>query len=201
MFESFTARSFAAMEKPAWRRRSSTYVIESEFMRLRSDEVELPDGTIIPAYYIREGNGFVIAVPLTPQREIVLVRQYRYGTDTVIIEFPAGTIDPGEDPLVCAKRELEEETGYTALRWEALMSSAAEPVRSNSICHMFIAHDAEPTSIQSLDTTEAIEPFTATLDEFHEMLRRGEIGAISSVAAGYAALDRLAYRGAHRAAQ
>jgi ADP-ribose pyrophosphatase len=191
MLESFTARSFAAMEKPAWRRRSSTYLIDSEFFRIRSDEVELPDGTVLSHYYIRESNGFVIVVALTPQREIMLVRQYRYGTDSVIIEFPAGTIDPGEDTLVCAKRELQEETGYIAQRWELLTSSAAEPVRSDSTAHIFIAYDAEPASVQSLDPTEAIEPFTVTLDECRIMLQRGDIGAISSIAAGYAALDRL----------
>lgn len=179
------------MEKPAWRRRSSTYLVESEHLRLRSDEVELPDGTVLPAYYIRESNGFVIVVALTPRNEVVLVRQYRYGIDAIIIELPAGTIDACEDPLVCAQRELEEETGYTAPRWEPLMVAVVEPVRSDSIMHAFIAYDAQRTSQQSLDPTEAIEPFTVTLGEFHDMLRHGDIGTVSAIAVGYAALDML----------
>jgi ADP-ribose pyrophosphatase len=160
-------------------------------MRLRSDEVELPNGTVLDAYYVRESNGFVIVVALTPERDVVLVRQYRYGVDDVIVELPAGSIDEGEDPLDCAKRELAEETGYTAQRWEPLMAVPAEPVRSNSIVYCYIAYDARRTQPQHLDPTESIEPFVVSLDDLHAMLRRGALRAMSTVAAAYAALDRL----------
>jgi ADP-ribose diphosphatase len=179
------------MEKPLWRRRSSTYVIESAHMRIRSDEVELPSGVVIPHYYVRESPGFVMIFALTPEREVVLVRQYRYGIDEVIIELPAGSIDYGEDPLDCAQREFAEETGYTATRWERLSAVPAEPVRSNSFVHAFLAFDAVQTQSQKLDATEAIEPFTASLDELREMLRSDAIGAVSCVAVAYTALERL----------
>jgi ADP-ribose pyrophosphatase len=179
------------MEKPQWRRLASTYLVNSVHLRLRTDRVELPNGTVLDAYYVRESNGFVIAVALTPEREVVLVRQYRYGVDAVVIELPAGTIDEGEDPLDCAKRELAEETGYTAERWEPLMTVAAEPVRSNSVVHCYLAYEARRTVSQKLDPTESIEPFTVSLEELRGMLRRGEFGAMSAVAAAYAALDTL----------
>lgn len=179
------------MEKPIWRRRSSTYLVQSEHMRLRSDEVELPSGVVLDAYYVRESRGFVIVFALTPENQVVLVRQYRYGVDELIVELPAGTIDEGEDPLDCAKRELAEETGYTAERWEVLMAVPAEPVRSNSVVHAFVAYGARLTQPQNLDPTESIEPFTASLDELRAMLRAGEIRAMSAVAAAYAGLDYL----------
>lgn len=179
------------MEKPLWRRRSSTYIIESTHMRIRSDEVELPSGVVIPHYYVRESLGFVMIFALTPAREVVLVRQYRYGIDQVILELPAGSIDRGEDPLACARRELIEETGYTAQRWEQLSVVPAEPVRSNSYVHAYLAFDAVQTQPQQLDPTEAIEPFTASLDELRELLRTDAIGATSCVAVAYTALDRL----------
>jgi 8-oxo-dGTP pyrophosphatase MutT (NUDIX family) len=179
------------MEKPLWRVRSSTYLIESEHLRIRSDEIELPSGVVLPNYYVRESLGFVMAFALTPAREVVLVRQYRYGIDQVIVELPAGSIDPGEAPLACARRELSEETGYTALRWEHLATVPAEPVRSNSLLHAFLAFDARPTQAQKLDPTEAIEPFTAPLEEIRPMLRANAIGALSCVAVAFAALDRL----------
>lgn len=160
-------------------------------MRLRSDVVELPSGTVLDAYYVRESNGFVIAFALTPEQQVVLVRQYRYGIDDVIVELPAGTIDENEDPLVCAKRELAEETGYTAARWEKVMTIAAEPVRSNSVVHTYIAYDARPTQPQRLDPTESIEPFTVSLDELHRMLRDGDLNSMAAVAAAYTALDAL----------
>jgi ADP-ribose pyrophosphatase len=179
------------MEKPLWRRRSSTYIIDSPHLRIRSDEVELPSGVVIPHYYVRESLGFVMIFALTPQREVVLVRQYRYGIDAVIVELPAGTIDPGEDPLACAQRELAEETGYTAPRWEPLGVVPAEPVRSNSCMHAYLAFDAVPTQAQNLDIAEAIEPFTVTLDGLRDLLRTGGLGAASCVAAAYTALERL----------
>jgi ADP-ribose pyrophosphatase len=179
------------MEKPLWRRRSSTYLIESDHLRIRTDEIELPNGVVLPNYYVRESLGFVMVFALTPTREVVLVRQYRYGIDEVIVELPAGSIDRGEDPLHCAKRELSEETGYTAARWEALAVVPAEPVRSNSYVHAFLAFDATLTQPQKLDVTEAIEPFTVPLDAIRPMLRKDEFGAISCVAVAYRALDAI----------
>jgi ADP-ribose pyrophosphatase len=179
------------MEKPLWRRRSSTYVIESPHLRIRSDEVELPNGIVLAHYYVRESAGFVMIFALTPARDVVLVRQYRYGIDQVIIELPAGSIDKGEDPLECAKREFAEETGYTAARWERLSVVPAEPVRSNSYLHAYLAFDAVQTHPQQLDATEAIEPFTVSLEELRGMLRTDAIGAVSCVAVAYTALDKL----------
>jgi ADP-ribose pyrophosphatase len=179
------------MEKPLWRRRSSTYLIESDHLRIRSDEIELPNGVVLPNYYVRESLGFVMVFALTPAREVVLVRQYRYGIDEVIVELPAGSIDRGEDPLHCAKRELSEETGYTAVRWEPLAVVPAEPVRANSYLHAFLAFDATLTQPQNLDMTEAIEPFTVPLDAIRPMLRKDEFGAVSCVAVAYRALDAL----------
>ena len=179
------------MEKPLWRVLSSTYLIESEHMRIRSDAIELPRGVVIPNYYVRESFGFVMVFALTPAREVVLVRQYRYGIDDVIVELPAGSIDRGEDALVCGQRELAEETGYTASRFEHLATIPAEPVRSNSLLHAFIAFDATRTGAQTLDPTEAIEPFTVPLEDLRPMLRANAIGAVSCVAIAYAALDRL----------
>ncbi|HUA08947.1 MAG TPA: NUDIX hydrolase [Candidatus Acidoferrales bacterium] len=179
------------MEKPLWRRLSSTYLIESEHLRIRSDTVELPSGVVLPNYYVRESFGFVMVFALTPQREVLLVRQYRYGINEVIVELPAGSIDRGEEPLACARRELLEETGYTAARWEPLVTVPAEPVRSNSYLHAFLAYDAAKTHEQELDATEAIEPYTVALPAIRPMLRENAFGALSCVAVAYAALDRL----------
>jgi ADP-ribose pyrophosphatase len=179
------------MKKPQWRLRSSTYLIESEYMRIRSDEIELPSGEVISEYFVRESDGYVMVFALTPDREVVVLRQYRYGVDDVIVEFPAGGIDRGEDPLACAQRELAEETGYTAARWEPLLDVPAEPVRSNATMRAYLAFDARQTQTQSLDLTEAIETYTVSLEQIRAMLREGAFGAVACVAVAYAALDRL----------
>ncbi len=179
------------MEKPHWRVRSSDLLIDSPYMRLRKDEIELPNGTVVHDYYVRESNGFVMVVPVTAANEVVLIRQYRYGNDSVGLEFPAGMLAPGEDPLDCAKRELAEETGFTSARWVKLFESAAEPVRSNSVMHAYLAYDADCTTRQALDETEHINVEVTSIARTIELLRSGQIGSLACVAIGYAAFDRL----------
>ena len=179
------------MEKPVWRVRSSVYVLESPFMRLRKDEIELPNGTILPEYYIRESEGFVMIFALTPQDQVVLVRQYRYGNDSIGLELPAGSRDPNEDPLDCARRELAEETGYESLRWEHLFRASAEPVRSTSVVDAYLVRDAVCTREQQLDPSEHIEVELASIDEFVHLLRSGKIESVACIAVAYAALNEL----------
>ncbi len=179
------------MEKPAWKLRRSSYVVETPFMRLRKDEVELPDGTVIPDYFVRESDGFVVIFALTPEGRVLLGREYRYGCDAIGLELPAGNISPGEDPAACARRELREETGYEAASIEAIGSWYAEPVRSSARAHAFLARGAVKAGAQILDATEHIEVLDVSVDELREMLRDGRIHSLSAIAVAYRALDAL----------
>lgn len=170
------------MEKPIWRRRSSTYIADSPHMRMRVDEVELPDGTVIPAYFVRESAGFVIVFGLTAERKVILVRQYRYGADAIHLELPAGTINEGEDPRDCAIRELAEETGYEAAGVELIGAYRIEPARSSAFAHMFLATGCRRTRERLLDPTEVIEVELESLQTFREMLRDGRIDNGASIA-------------------
>jgi len=179
------------MQKPNWRKRGSHYVIDSPFLRLRSDEIELPDGTIVSDYYVRESNGFVVVLALRPDRRVVLVRQYRYGSDEIHLELPAGMLHESEEPLQCAMRELAEETGYEAERWEPAGHYYAEPVRSTARAFIYIARGARPVAAPRLDPTEHLEVELATLDEFRAMLADGRMDTGAGIAAGYVALAHL----------
>ncbi len=130
------------MEKPAWRLRASRYIVDSPYMRLREDEVELPNGTVVSNYYVRESRGFVIIVALTADERVVLVRQYRYGSDSIHLEIPAGMLLEGEDPAACALRELAEETGYAVEHCERAGEFFAEAVRSNARAFIYIGRAA-----------------------------------------------------------
>lgn len=175
------------MEKPHWRRRSSRYLIDSHFLRIRQDEIELPDGTIVPEYFVRESAGFVMIFALTPDERVVLVRQYRYGADTIGLELPAGTLEPGEEPQACAARELLEETGYAG-DITPLAEFAVEAVRSNARAYIFTAANARVVAEPNLDPTEHLEVELASLSEFAAMLADGRIDSLAAVAAGYRAL-------------
>lgn len=179
------------MEKPRWRRIASSYVIDSHFLRIRKDTVELPNGNVIPDYYVRESAGFVMIFALTREQRVVLTRQYRYGSDSIGLELPAGMLERNEDPADCARRELLEETGHTVARIEPLGTYAAEPVRSTARAHLFLATGAHATHEQRLDPTEHIDVETASLDDFAAMLRDGRIDNLASLAAGYRALAEI----------
>jgi 8-oxo-dGTP pyrophosphatase MutT (NUDIX family) len=174
-----------------WTIRSSIYRVDEPFLRVRSDTVELPDGTIIEGYFVRESRGFAIVAALTPERRIVLVRQYKHGIGQVVLEMPGGMIDGGEAPGTCAIRELAEETGYAGDPPRLLRSMFADPTSSNASFHVFLIENAVPKFAQSLDATEAIVIETATIDELHAAVRDGKIGSGSQVAATYITLDHI----------
>jgi len=179
------------MEKPGWRLRASRYVVDSPYMRLRMDEVELPDGTIVPNYYVRESQGFVVIVPLTADERVVLVRQYRYGADSIHLELPAGMLLDGEEPRACALRELSEETGYDVERCELAAQYYPEPVRSTARAYVYIASGVRKVREPVPDVTEHLEVELAPLDDFRAMLVDGRIDTGATIAAGFLALQKL----------
>jgi ADP-ribose pyrophosphatase len=174
-----------------WTVRSSRYRVDEPFLRVRSDTVELPDGTIIENYFVRESRGFTIVVAVTPDRRVVLVRQYKHGAAQITLELPAGMIDAGELPDACAIRELAEETGYAGDPPTLLRSLLADPTSSNAMFHVFLIENAVPKFAQSLDTTEAILVETTTIDDLRAAARDGRIASGSQVAAAYIALDHI----------
>ncbi len=179
------------MEKPLWRLRASRYIVDSPYMRLRADEVELPDGTIVADYYVRESRGFASILALTHDDCVVLVRQYRYGADSIHLELPAGMLLEEEAPRDSALRELAEETGYRVERCELAGEYLHEPVRSAARAYVYIGTGARKAGALKLDVTEHLEVELAPLARFRAMLEDGTIDAGASIAAGYLALDKL----------
>lgn len=98
------------------RRTGGRTLLEGGFLEVRRDDVQLPDGTHATREFIQH-PGAVAVIPLLDDGRVVLVRQFRYPIGKTIVEFPAGKLDAGEDTLACARRELQEETGYTAREW------------------------------------------------------------------------------------
>jgi ADP-ribose pyrophosphatase len=179
------------MGRPDWRVIASSYIVDTRFLRLRKETIELPDGTIIPDYYVRDSRGFIIVFALTGDDRVVLVRQYKHGIGRELIELPAGAIDPGEDPMQTAIRELAEETGYAARSMELVRSFVTDPTNSNSIAHLFLARGASIAGKQNLDPTESIAVELTTVEDLREYVRDGTIDSMPHVAAIYYILDNV----------
>lgn len=106
------------------------------------NRLRLPNGSEGEWECIRHPGG-ALAVPVTPEGKLVLLRQYRFATQGRILEFPAGTIEPNEDPAETIKREIEEETGYRAYKWQKLGQFFLAPGYSDEIIYAFLAQDLE----------------------------------------------------------
>jgi ADP-ribose pyrophosphatase len=141
--------------------------------RVRTDQVRYPDGSV-HALDVVEHPGSVAIVATPSPGEIILVRQYRHPARRELWEIPAGTVDPGEDPLACGARELAEETGYRAARLQLLGSFFATPGFCDERMHLVHASELSPGT-QSLDDDERIDIEIFTLPRACSLARGGEI--------------------------
>ena len=175
-----------------WKIVDSTRVIDTPHLRLRKDVIDLPGGLRIDSYFVRESAGFAVIFAQTEDGRIVLVRQYKHGIGEFVRELPAGAIDPGEDPLDCAVRELAEETGYVGAA-SVVATFVAEPTNSTARLYLCRVEGARLERAQALDATEAIEVELATRAQVLAMVRSGAITPIAQIACIYYMFDRLGW--------
>ena len=151
---------------------NSTTIYEGKIMTLTVKDV-LANG--IPAKReIVEKGGAVAIVPIKEDGKIVMARQYRTAVQEELLEVPAGLVDPGEEPLESAKRELKEETGYTAAKWTHLTEFYPSAGFTNEYIHIYLAEDLTPGETD-FDETEVIEVEEYTFDELLAMIETGEV--------------------------
>ncbi|HEX3464104.1 MAG TPA: NUDIX hydrolase [Candidatus Elarobacter sp.] len=174
-----------------WRILNSDYRIQTKFLRLRADRVELPNGAVVDDYFVRESRGFCVVFALTPDENVLLVRQYKHGAREIVTELPAGMIDDGETPEACAVRELAEETGYTGAAPRHIRTFLSDPTNATGRFYLYVVRDAVRTREPVFDVTEEIEVELAPVDEVRAMALDGRIAAGSQVAAVLVALAHL----------
>jgi ADP-ribose diphosphatase len=126
-------------------------------------------------FVVIQAPDWVNVIALTPDRRLVLVRQFRFGIDDFSLEIPGGVMEPGEDPLAAAQRELREETGHTGRSVRELGSVHPNPAIMNNVCHLVLVEGAERTAALHWDHDEEIEVLTVPVDEVFAWARAGRI--------------------------
>lgn len=142
-------------------------------VNLGIETVTLPNGATVELEVIRH-QGAAAVVPLREDGTILLIRQYRHAAGGYIYEIPAGKLDPGEDPLHCAARELKEEVGCRAGRLEHLLTFFTTPGFTDEIIHIYLATDLSPGT-QALEHDEILEVVAMPLAEAIALVRGGAI--------------------------
>jgi ADP-ribose pyrophosphatase len=159
-------------------------------IRLRLEEATLPTGRQVTLEVVHHPGASAI-VALDTQQQVTLVRQYRHAAGGYIWEVPAGTLGAGEDPAVCAARELREETGLVAGQWTPLGSIFTTPGFCNERIHLFLARELS-TAEAALDDDEVLTVNQVSLRQALAMIASGEINDAKSIAALHRAAAVLA---------
>lgn len=163
-------------EKPEWQVLESEYLFRRPWCTVRRETLRLPNGNCIPEYYVFEYPAWVNTIGITTDGKFVMVRQYRRALDATSFELCAGVCE-NEDasPLISARRELLEETGYGNGTWTEFLVSSANPATHNNLVYSYLATNVELVSTQNLEATEDMTVHLLTLDEVKTLLLNGEI--------------------------
>lgn len=164
-------------------------VYEGKIINLRVDTITLPGGKTTTREVV-EHAGAVAIVPINEKNEIILVQQYRYATGKVLLEIPAGKLEPGESAPNCAGRELLEETGYAAADLQELISFFSTPGFSDEKLHIFLARELTYYK-QQLDEDENIDVVIMPLVQAVDLIWAGEICDAKTIAGILAVYYRL----------
>lgn len=174
-----------------WKLLSSRTVIKDNWVHLTADDCQMPNGTMIAPFYVSHAPDFVVVIAVTEDGKIPMIWQYRHGLQEVLLEVPAGCVEPGESFEEAAKRELLEETGYQAENVEFLCKMAPNASCLTNYAWCYLAKGAKKVGGQNLDVTEEIAVELMEIEQVKEALRNGEIQQAVHMAAIYHAFEVL----------
>lgn len=159
-----------------WERLEDEVLLRYKVFQVRKSRRRSPRTGADIGFFLIDTPDWVNVLALTAAEELVLIRQFRHGTEKVSLEIPGGLIDPHEtDPADAARRELREETGYEAERIELLGVMSPNPSMMTNRCYAFLATGCRPAGDLAMDPGEDIEVVTMPVARLDDLLRRGEI--------------------------
>lgn len=168
---------------------SRTTLHRGKVFSLIRENVTLDNGVTTDMEFV-EHPGATAIIPMLNKSRVLLLKQYRHALRKYIWEIPAGTIDPQESVITCAKRELIEETGYSADQWQKLGEITPVPGYSNEKIHIYLATELQPAK-QDLDRDEIIKVHEVEYSEAIEMIKTGKIQDAKSITGLFLAFNRM----------
>lgn len=152
---------------------SSQQIFAGRIINVKVDTVRLPDGSTSTREIVGHA-GAVAILPIDKEGSVWMVQQYRKPLEKVLLEIPAGTLEPGEKPQDCAVRELEEETGLSADSWESILSYYSAPGFCDEQLHLYLARDLKAGESHT-DRDEFVEVVKISLEDAYKAIFTGEI--------------------------
>lgn len=174
------------MQKPdIWKRIDSTEIADCRIFKIREDICERAGDNTSHNFFVIENPDWVNIIALTKDGDVVLINQFRHGTEEIILEIPGGMIDEGEEPETAARRELVEETGYEAAEFVYLGKSRPNPAIQNNTIYHFLAKDCVKVKETSFDEHESVVTCIVPYENVKKLILSGEITHALAVAGFY----------------
>ncbi len=174
-----------------WTLRDQRVEHDHGIFRLRSHLGRHPTLDVERRFVVLDGADWVNVIAVTSDARVVMVRQFRHGTESVTLEIPGGLIEPGEDPLDAGVRELREESGWAAERWVHIGAVHPNPAIQNNACHTILGVNARRVGDATPDDGEALRTVMVDLADVPQLIVRGEITHSLVVAAFFLFRERV----------